>query len=683
MKRFLLFVPMLALAVVASQAQTTILDFETPATSTVFQYFGSPLDGTFNEAIDNPNPAGINTSGMVGKYVKPAVAEVWAGCFSNPNPTAVVDLTADGKIAVKVHMDHIGNLTLKLEASTNGGQNWATTVQNTKVNEWEELIFDASLPSIEAPFSPAKGFIYARVVLFFDFGATGTGVDVTSYFDDIKTLPAATTSTTILDFETAATGTDFQYFGSPLDGTKTENITNPNPSGINTSATVLKYVKPAVAEVWAGAFSNPDPTTPVDLSSGGQVCIKVHMDHIGNLALKLEGSTSGKPNWITQVSNTKVNEWEELCFDASLPSLEPPFEAASGAYTRLVIFFDFGTTGTGSDVISYLDDVVVKGGSAPSVRKVSFKVDMNSYTANFDKVYISGSFNNWSGDANPLDDADLDGIWEGNISMPNGLYEYKVTLDNWAKQEEFGGFEECTRRDPSGQFVNRMLAVSADTDVPKFCFNSCYACGDEVKITFKLGMGGIAPSPDGVWLAGGGNFDVPGGKYKMSDSDGDGIYEIVVPRKKAFKSFYTFTNGACPDYSCKEILAGLPCGDPNNFNDRFLPETNANATVATCFGTCFTNAECTSSVKNWIEDSQIFALLGNPAGADGAVLRFGNSVFEEKNILVSNTVGQQIGQWQVAGGAAQFDLQTADFQPGIYFVTVRAGERFFTRKLIR
>ncbi|MCW5923598.1 MAG: T9SS type A sorting domain-containing protein [Saprospiraceae bacterium] len=683
MKKLLLLFQCLVLAVVVSRAQTTILDFEAAATSTVFQYFGSTLDGTFNEVIANPNPTGSNTSSMVGRYVKPAVAEVWAGCFSNPDPTVAVDLAANGRIAVKVHRDRIGNLTLKLENSTNGGANWVTTVQNTKINEWEELVFDASQPSIEPPFASASGFVYTRVVLFFDFGASGTGSDVVSYFDDIVALPNATVTTTILDFETPATGTTFQYFGSTLDGTLTETIANPNPTGLNTSANVLKYVKPAVAEVWAGAFSNPDPTTPVDVSGGAKVCIKVHLDHIGNLALKLEGSTSGKPNWITQVPNTKVNEWEELCFDASVPSIEPPFEAASGIYTRVVLFFDFGTPGTGTDVVSYLDDVVVKSGGAPQVRTVNFKVDMNSYTANFDQVYISGNFNNWSGDANPLSDPDLDGIWEGSISVPNGLYEYKVTLDNWAVQEQFGGFEECTKTDPSGQFVNRFLPVSADTDVPRFCFNSCYACGEEVKITFKLGMNGIAPNPDGVWLAGGGNFDVPGGKYKMSDTDGDGIFEIVVPRKQGFSSYYTFANGPCPDYSCKENLEGLPCGNPANFNDRFLPATNSNVTVATCFGACFTNAECISSVKNLVQDAQIFTLLGNPSNAGTTVLQFGNSIFEDKSIMLTNTIGQVLGQWHLSGGVPQFELHTSDFQPGIYFVTVRAGERFFTRKLAR
>ncbi len=683
MKKLLLSFALLLVVVVIGRSQTTILDFEAPATSTVFQYFGSSIDGTLSEVIANPNATGINTSANVTKYVKPAVAETYAGCFSNPNPTTAIDLAANTKVTIKVHMDHIGSVSLKLEGSGNGGQNWLQTVANTKVNEWEELQFDVSLPSLEAPLAPASGFTYTRVVLFFDFGTAGTGTDVISYFDDIKAIPSATVTTNILDFEAAATSTGFQYFGSALDGTLTEVIANPNATGINTSANVSEYVKPAVAEVWAGAFSNPNPITPISMSAGSQACIKVHMDHIGNLALKLEGGTAGQPNWIIKVPNTKINEWEELCFDPSVPSLEPPFEAASGTYERAVLFFDFGTPGTGTDVISYFDDLVTKSGAGPQIRTVNFKVDMNNYTANFNTVNLSGSFNNWSGDGNPLTDANLDGIWEGSLSLPNGSYEYKITLDNWAAQEQFAGFEECTKRDPSGQFVNRLLLVSADTDLPEFCFNSCYDCGEEVKINFRLGMNGVTPSADGIWVAGGGNFDVPGGKFKMSDTNADGIYELAVPRKKGFKSFYTFTNGPCPDYSCKENLAGLPCGDPNNFNDRYLPPVSADTTVATCFGACFTNATCTSGAQQLIEDQRVFDLMGNPAGNGPTYLVFNAAQFTDKNVSLTNALGQRVGQWNLGAGIAQFELNTEALQPGVYFVTVQSGERFFTRKLLK
>ncbi len=662
--------------------QTTILDYETLETSTPFQYFGSALDGTLNATIPNPDPTGDNTSSMVANFVKPAVAEVWAGAFSNPNPTVLVDLVSNDRIAVKVWMDHIGNLALKLEQSTDGGDNWIISVQNTKVNEWETLIFDAAIPSIEAPNTAAIGHTYARIVLFFDFGTGGTGTDVTSYFDDIITLPVPPVVTTILDFEAPETSTGFQYFGSALDGTFTTVISNPDPSGINTSANVTEYVKPAVAEVWAGAFSNPNPATPVTLDAGSQVCIKVHMDHIGNLALKLEGGTAGQPNWVTQVSNTTVGGWEEICFDPTAPSIESPFEPASGTYARIVLFFDFGTAGTGTDVTYYFDDIVVVGSGAPVARTVNFRVDMNSYSENFDQVYVSGTFNNWSGEANPLSDPDFDGIWEGSIEAINGAYEYKVTLDNWNAQEQFLGFEECTRFDPSGQFVNRLLLVSGDTDLPEFCFNSCYDCGQEVQITFRLGFGEVDPSPDGVWLAGGGNFDVPGGKYPMNDDDGDEIYEITVPRAMGFSSYYTFTNGNCPDYSCKEDISGQQCANPDNFNDRFLPATDANTSIETCFGLCSVNTKCTTSTVTLQKDDRVFELHGNPPGNGNTIVHFGNDLSTDKIITLTNALGQFLSNWNVSDGQRTFTIQTHELKQGVYFVTVKSGNRFFTRKLM-
>ena len=652
------------------QSQTTILDFEDAATSTTFQYFGSPLDGSLNEVIDNPDASGINTSARVAKFVKPAVAEVWAGAFSNPNPTQPVDLTSTSTIRVKVWMNHIGNLALKLEGSADGGPNWITTVANTKVNEWEELVFDANIPSIEGPNQAAAGHVYARVVLFFDFGTGGTGSEVVSYFDNITTDAGAAVCHPVLDFESTDLSTTFQYFGSPLDGSLNEVIDNPNPTGINTSSKVARFVKPAVAEVWAGAFSNPNPVQPINLLDNGKIKIKVHMDHIGNLALKLEGSADGGPNWITTVANTKVNEWEELVFDANLPSIEGPNLPAKGhVYARVVLFFDFGTAGTGTETISYFDDICVEGSAGPTIRTVNFEVNMNNYSGDFDKVYVSGTFNNWAGDANALTDSNADGIWVGSIDVPVGLYEYKITLDNWLKQEEFKGTEECTVTDPSGQFTNRKLLVGAPGQTEKFCFNSCYLCGEEVKITFRLGMGSVTPNPDGVWLSGGGNFEDPGGRYKMK-LVGD-HYEVTAPRKRGFKSFYAFANGPCGDYSCKEDLIGQACANPGNFNDRYLPPVSQDTVLSTCYALCTTNTDCVLSADDSEFTNDLFSLLANPA-SEARIYNNGN---KNINISMVNAMGQLIHKESIAP-ATVTTLGNSQFLPaGLYIITARSENK--------
>ncbi|MDO8368960.1 MAG: hypothetical protein Q7T20_19340, partial [Saprospiraceae bacterium] len=214
-KLFTLLFALLCVGFQNTYAQT-ILDFETAATSTSFQYFGSSIDGQLTQTIANPNPTGLNTSATVLEFKKPTGAQTWAGGFSNPNPVTPVNVISNTIITLKVHFDHIGNITLKLENSADGGPNWVQTVVNTKVGEWETLTFNTSLPSIEGPNLPAAGHIYNTITLFTDFGVSPT-TDQVTYLDDIK-VEQIISCNAVLDFEAPATSTTFQYFGSTIDG---------------------------------------------------------------------------------------------------------------------------------------------------------------------------------------------------------------------------------------------------------------------------------------------------------------------------------------------------------------------------------------------------------------------------------------------------------------------------------
>ena len=98
---------------------------------------------------------------------------------------------------------------------------------------------------------------------------------------------------------------------------------------------------------------------------------------------------------------------------------------------------------------------------------------MNAYNDSFTTVYVSGAFNGWSGDANPLTDADGDGVWTGTIEMEHGDQEYKFTLDNWAVQENLTAGSDCTVTNDG--FTNRLITVSGPTDVC-FAWETCDAC---------------------------------------------------------------------------------------------------------------------------------------------------------------------------------------------------------------
>jgi hypothetical protein len=109
---------------------------------------------------------------------------------------------------------------------------------------------------------------------------------------------------------------------------------------------------------------------------------------------------------------------------------------------------------------------------------VTFSVDMNGVTSSFTNVYVSGSLNSWSGNANQLTDADGDGVYEGVINLAAGNYEFKFTYDNWAGQENLDPATTdsvCTLT--TGIYTNRYITIgSSDTTLPTFCWEECVAC---------------------------------------------------------------------------------------------------------------------------------------------------------------------------------------------------------------
>jgi len=166
----------------------------------------------------------------------------------------------------------------------------------------------------------------------------------------------------------------------------------------------------------------------------------------------------------------------------------------------------------------------------------------------------------------------------------------------------------------------------------------------DVDITFQINMATVNTSPEGVFIAGGGNFGNPGDNPMTETGVGTDVFTITVTQPVGFSSFYTFTNGNCPDYSCKEQLGGLPCGDPGNFNDRFLPPVNQDTTVLVCFGQCTTDGSCEA-----IETSDI-------------TFRVDMNDYEDNFSTVS--VG---GTWN---GFNPTDFPMTETSPGIYETTL-------------
>ena len=231
---------------------------------------------------------------------------------------------------------------------------------------------------------------------------------------------------------------------------------------------------------------------------------------------------------------------------------------------------------------------------------VTFRLDVGAYPGTVSSASMFGTFSGWDANGNPMSDADGDGVYELTLSLEPGLQEYKYRI-NFSADENFDGSEACTT--PPAEFVNRVVDVVDNATLEVVCWNSCDACGDSnggggnpnlptYDLTINLNMANEVVSAEGVFLTGGAAFGVPGDN-PMSDEDGDGIYSLTLQVDSGFASDYTFTNGACLDYSCKENIAGQPCAVPP-FNDRRLDPMSGPVTINTCFSQCTDDGSCST-----------------------------------------------------------------------------------------
>ena len=125
----------------------------------------------------------------------------------------------------------------------------------------------------------------------------------------------------------------------------------------------------------------------------------------------------------------------------------------------------------------------------------------------------------------------------------------------------------------------------------QFRFRDANYVAPTTDVTFAVGTSNIEVGPNGMYLGGGvfGNAQA----HAMSDDDGDGIWEVTVTLQEGQAGHYIFLNSPNDgnDWGAKEQLAGLPCSDPNNYDDRILDPVGADDyRIEYCFGTC--EVEC-------------------------------------------------------------------------------------------
>jgi hypothetical protein len=158
------------------------IDFENAAVDYFFGTFG---DVVFTK-VANPSATGLNTSAMVGKYVKPTGVPSWSGTYSPLN--IPMNLALGKKIKVLVYNPIAANIGKKLNieleaaiAASNAPANGVAVlrVPITTSGAWEELVFDFS--TIAAVPATSR---FGQLVLRFNDSADG--LNETIYVDNFR-----------------------------------------------------------------------------------------------------------------------------------------------------------------------------------------------------------------------------------------------------------------------------------------------------------------------------------------------------------------------------------------------------------------------------------------------------------------------------------------------------------------
>ncbi len=166
--------------------------------------------------------------------------------------------------------------------------------------------------------------------------AIGSGgpTGVIHYYDDITLVATGGETSVIEDFE--GTPPAFTGFG----GANSTVVDNPDASGENTSSKVGESLKNFGAEGWAGSYF--DVAAPLDMTTYSTIRVKTWSPATGAVVrLKLENQADAGEFVQVDATTTVAEEWETLTFDFSSQS-------PTGTYNRVVLFFDFGVSPTGT-----------------------------------------------------------------------------------------------------------------------------------------------------------------------------------------------------------------------------------------------------------------------------------------------------------------------------------------------
>lgn len=254
----------------------------------------------------------------------------------------------------------------------------------------------------------------------------------------------------------------------------------------------------------------------------------------------------------------------------------------------------------------------------PEPQPVTFRVNLSEENLGpGDLVYVTGAFDNWAGSTHALS-AGADGIWSATLDLPQGIHEYKFTINGWAGQQESfppGAPGTLTSFGSTETFVNRFVDVAWDAIVTDAdCFSSSEGCpgtgGSGCTDPDAANYSAAATVHDGSCVYAvqfsvdlneenaAGQVAYVNGTFNswcgdcapMNDSDGDGIWEasvILPPGEHQFKFTTNAWSGLIETFAVGTSCTQTTYDGPNVYTNRVFDVGSAPVDLGTvCFNSC-------------------------------------------------------------------------------------------------
>lgn len=488
-------------------------------------------------------------------------------------------------------------------------------------------------------------------------------------------------------------------------------VPNPDPTGVNTSTNVVKYMRDKDGVPWGGFYATLD--APIDFNTNSYVHVWVWKPRISPVKFKIEAGETGNIELASMNPQTVVNGWEELVFSFA--------DTATGPYTKIVFFPDFEDPLTlTEDIVIYFDHFFVNNDPTPGSDPVqvletyehiplnlmlggaedlsSFSIlpnpdksglNLSDYVIQFhrDKDGVPwGGF--WSSLPVPVDVTTNKYVhvkaWKPRVSplrfkleggeagtLEVGSTNTQESTNVW--EDYVFDFSEKTGTYPIIAFLPDFEDPLTLTEDIEIYFDDIIVSDDPSpflppQLVLNVDMteaGDMTDIP--VYLAGAlggvyGTWNEPGTNENnlMTDDDGDGIYTTTIFLPDGLYAFKFFKG------------TGWGAGDPAPGGDRVL-QYAGNMNVSYKWGV----DGALSVPENPLADK--VQMYPNPVSNELII----NTSVTIKEVTITSMLGQKVGTYQLNNNG-RTSINTNDLSSGLYFVTFygKDGSRL-VQKLIK